>query len=339
MDLLSWLANFDNPKPDPIALCQFAYKERKSSFMQQLAALGVQPSYKTSEDAIQRKFALLRHYIGRLGHHFRAARTLVSSVARLAHLLDDFEVRSIPTPSRSTLTPLLDDKTRLDSIIVRMLPVDSPDLEFYQKALAKMDTTAQLSARMLENYDNPKFQPRVHAEIQVLEHFYNHKLMFADSDKYIACSKSACYCCSLYIGHHPGNFVQPATHRNIHLNWRPPDLKPKCGIDNRNIQRDILNLMTRDIRRDALHQISQRQAPHVWHPDSVTGITQSTYNEQRAGTLETSHEEMELTSSSGVYESELEKAVTGYDATGFESSFEIDSDSDGGVPLGTAVGL
>jgi hypothetical protein len=192
-------------------------------------------------------------------------------------MLDSFDVKGVATPPRSTEAPLVEGKTTLESIIGRMLPAQSPDLDFYQMALADMDSKYGLWARFLKQYEDARFLPRVHAEITVLEHFYGLGLTFAGLDRYIACSKPACYCCLLYFRHHPGNFVEPAGHNNIWLNWKVPDVKTG-PIVNENHQRDILNSMTKDIRKAALDQIRQRDAPHARHPDSATGITRTTSN-------------------------------------------------------------
>jgi hypothetical protein len=246
--------------------------------MRTLSQLSTEPAYKSTKDSIHHTFGLVRHYIGRLGHHFRAAHALVSCSSRLPEILHDFEVRSILTPPKSVLPPA-DGQTRLDSIIVRMLPAGSPDLGHYQQALADMDTKYQLSHRFHENYTDSKLKPRVHAEIQVLEHFYAGKLSFAAGDSFIACSKPACLCCFLYFRHHPGRFVEPMSHHKIYLNWRPPDINADNDFVGQRHQRDILNLMTRDIRKDALHQIAEKMPPHAWHPDSLTGITESVLHE------------------------------------------------------------
>ncbi|KAF2257427.1 hypothetical protein BU26DRAFT_383799, partial [Trematosphaeria pertusa] len=255
----------------PIDLCRLAYENRKSDFMRTLAKLSMEPTYKSNEDAIHHAFGLLRHYIGRLAHHIRAVDTLLSCASRLSELLYDFEVRSIPTPAKSALPPT-DAMTRLESIIVRMLPAKSPDLDRYQQALIEMDVKYQLSGRFLASYTDHNLRPRVHAEIQVLEHFFANKFSFAAGDPYIACSKPACFCCLLYFRNHPGHFVEPTSHRKIYLNWRPPDPNSEDGIISQRRQRDILNAMTQDIRKEALRQIDEKAAPKAWHPDSITGI-------------------------------------------------------------------
>ena len=69
--------------------------------MRTLARLSAEPSYKSGRDAIHTTFDMVRDYIGRLGHHFRAAEILVSCEPRLADLLHDFKVRNVPMLARS----------------------------------------------------------------------------------------------------------------------------------------------------------------------------------------------------------------------------------------------
>lgn len=334
-------------------MCRFAYKSRKSEFMRTLATLSMEPVYKSNKDTIHHAFGLVRHYIGRLGHHFRAADALSSCAPSLSEVLDGFEVRSIPTPAKSVLPPV-DGMTRLESIIVRMLPNKSPDLDRYQRALTEMDAKYQLSDRFLENYADENLRPRVHAEIQVLERFFDSKLSFAADDPFIACSKPACFCCLLYFRHHPGHFVEPMSHRKIYLNWRPPDLTTEDDVLSQNRQRDILNAMTRDIRREALQQIDQKVAPEAWHPDSLTGITESVLHEPWEELKETTEPppavEDPIPFSEHLTGSEEKLTSPNADVTSFSSdlpnrtqyekssqpdyySVQEDSDDEGGVPL------
>ncbi|KAF2644767.1 hypothetical protein P280DRAFT_358224, partial [Massarina eburnea CBS 473.64] len=256
----------------PLALCHFAYENRKSIFMHTLANLSAEPRYKSSSDSKDKIFGSIRHYIGRLGHHFRAAATLISCVLRLPDLVENFRVDSITTPPRSTV-PLASDKTSLESIIGRMLPANSPDLDRYRRTLVEMDAKYKLSSQFLKNYSSSTLKPRVHAEVQLMDQFYKNSWPFPDNDRYIACSKPACFCCKLYFQHHPGHFEKPASHNKMYLNWRPPGSDNGCDATNAKRQRDILNSITADIRREALRQIDEKAAPHAWHPDSVTGIT------------------------------------------------------------------
>jgi len=247
--------------------------------MRTLARLSEEPIYKSNRDAIHSAFGKIRHYIGRLGYHFRAADTLVNCAPRLVDLLQDFEVRGVPVLAKSVMPPP-DQLTRLDNILVRMLPARSPELEFYQQALKDMDARYQLSKQFLDNYTRPDRNPCIHAEIQMLEQFYAHRMHFAADDPYIACSKPACFCCLLYFRHHPGHVVEPISHNKIYLNWQPPDFTTPMGSIGPNHQRDILNAMNQELRKEALHQIHGKIAPKAWHPDSVTGITESAQGER-----------------------------------------------------------
>ena len=219
--------------------------------------------------SLQARCTLLRHYIGRLGQYEKVVKMLFRSAPRLLNLLDNFKVRSISPPTR-TSPPSADGKTNLDSIAKRMLPAQSPDLARYQLALSEMDMRFNIYTQYMEMYCDDNFKPRLHAEVQILDFFHNNDLKFEESDIFVACSKPACYCCSLYFHHHPLRPVMPASHQTIHRNWRPPDFVP-----GNNTQRDIINRMIKDVRTEALHQIDQRRPNAQWHPDSTTGITES----------------------------------------------------------------
>ncbi|OWY53984.1 hypothetical protein AALT_g11691 [Alternaria alternata] len=173
--------------------------------------------------------------------------------------------------------PPPDQLTRLDKVLKRMLPANYPELELYQQALTDMEARHQL---FMENSARPDRTSCVHAEIQVLEHFYTQDIHFACDDPYVACSKPACYCCLLYFRHHPKQVVEPMSHSKIYLDWRPPDLSAPVGSLSANHQQDILNAMNQEIRKEALQQLHGKAAHTAWHPDSLTGITLSEQAEQ-----------------------------------------------------------
>ncbi|OJD14661.1 hypothetical protein AJ78_05014 [Emergomyces pasteurianus Ep9510] len=318
--LEEWLGGFCDSDPnDLVYLCQLAFERRKSPEMKLLDELSEEPPYKTSKDAIHHKFSQLRHYIGRLAHHIRAVNTLVSNASKLSHLFDGYSIRAVATPERADRLPQIDeaavsDKTLLDKVLVRMLPAKSPDLGIYQQKLRKLDeTTGSFFSRFVAPYKSPNIRPRVHAEIQVLELFHTKQFRFEGSDRYIACSKPACYCCRLYFRHHPGKFEEPRSHCKIYLNWGPPDgnIMVDSGGPNGRAngaednegqirQRNILNAMIKDIREDAFYEIEGKQGRSRWHPDSSTGIT-STPARQTQSTVEGSEWGEEI----GIYDGGL----------------------------------
>jgi hypothetical protein len=146
-------------------------------------------------------------------------------------------------------------------------------------ALRQMDTHC-IHKRMTKTYDDLKVKTlRVHAELIVLDQFYRGKYEFFQGDKYIGCSKPACYCCFHYIQAHPGNFVPPASHNKLYLNWRPPDIVVPEGSSiemEEKQQRNIMIEMLKKIRRDVLDQIDTKRGPGGMAPhDSTTGISVS----------------------------------------------------------------
>ncbi|EDN05919.1 predicted protein [Histoplasma mississippiense (nom. inval.)] len=262
-----WLQRFCNFDPnDLVYLCNLAFENRKSPDMRHLKELCDEPPYKASKDAIHNKFGRLRHYIGRLAHHIRAANSLVSTASKLRHLLNGFSIRAITTPARAEWLPPIDEaavrgKTLLDKVLVRMLPAKSPQLGFYQQELRKMDEATQT-------------QPFAHEFTQ------RYKCWSISTKKHLN-SKT-----QIDILHVANRLVTAASYTSgtiqIYLNWRPPDvsLKSDAGAANGEeenesqiLQRNILNAMIREIRKDALHQIAGKQKPFNWHPDSHTGIT------------------------------------------------------------------
>jgi hypothetical protein len=224
---------------------------------------------------------MVRHDIGRLGSHKKAASTLVAAAMKFPTLFDNFEIKRLPSPKPAERPSPMDNLTTLDGIVVRMLPKDDKNVPFYQEALKDMDSKSQILQRLVEEYKKSTFLPRVHAELILLEHFHMHQYDFVEGDKYIGCSMPACPCCYHYICAHPGNFIRPASHNRIHLNWRPPDVindDAKGSAAMR--QRDIMNGMLKRIRGDVLTQIKNQSGRRCLHSNSTTGITTTAW--QRA---------------------------------------------------------
>lgn len=261
---------------DPHALVEFAHTNGHSEFTHRLAELACDPLYGISSDSFQAICATARHYIGRLGHHARSARALASLTPKVTVFLESYSLQAIPTPSRPSIgRPPVRNATTVERALTRMLPADSPDIEHYRQSLAHLCRLFNVSERFRKDYTEAKKPTRVHAEVQVLHHFYQNDKEFANRDKYIACSKPACFCCLLYFRHHPGDFVEPNSHHKIYTAWQPPGLPDSAGPREQKQFREILDLMIRDIRKDALRQIENRAGPLKVHPDSTTGISAS----------------------------------------------------------------
>jgi hypothetical protein len=219
----------------------------------------------TIEDGIQNPFESVRDSVRRLGRRFQAANALLSYAQRLPELRNNIRVRPVPTQPECILPPA-DMSTNFDSIAVRMLPANSAELESYQQILRAMDVKHQLFQHFIKNYRSEDIKPYVHAEVQMLEYFYKHQFSFADGDPFIACSRPVCFSCLLYFRHHPGRFVEPLSHRKVCLSWRPPEDDVEVYPTSEKRQKDILNGMTKDIRKEALDQLLDRCSLPSGHP-------------------------------------------------------------------------
>lgn len=226
----------------------------------------------------QSPFAKVRHFIGRLAFHVKTAKILVSAAQRLPALFVDPEIEVVRCQSISILPPELRQKTTLKDIAHRMISNNEPLLLEIQNRLQELDQALGIERIVRHEYAKKSFKPRVHAELTLLEHFYRNRnsLEFVGNDPYIGCSKPACYCCSLYIRSHPGQFVEPATHQKIYLNWMPPtsswDVRD-LSSETVNHERDMLNKMAELIRLKTINQIRAQAGPRQKHFDSVTGDT------------------------------------------------------------------
>ncbi|KAI8959090.1 hypothetical protein F5Y11DRAFT_334117 [Daldinia sp. FL1419] len=274
--LANWLEQFISIKEKPIAdACLQAYNQRKAPESRLLEDRTYTGNGDTSFYKHASPFTDVRHRLGRLAHHIRAPKEIIEDSLELVHLFDVYKVRLVKPPA-SNSPPCADSLTKLDGILKRMLPANDPRLDEYTEASVSLDHRFQITQRIRKQYGSKSFKPRVHAEIQILEHFCAKQLRYVDNDRYIGCSKPACYCCYLYFSHHNSMPVKPESHQKIYLNWGLPAL-PNGSDDPGYIpQRDLMNKMLETIRKDALAQIIRQAGPLTSHPDSLTGITVST---------------------------------------------------------------
>ncbi|KAI1661202.1 hypothetical protein F4813DRAFT_346782 [Daldinia decipiens] len=348
-----WLQQFIPDKGKPVAdICFQAYDQRKTPEFRSLEGKTYSGNGDIDPGEYESLFATVHHRLGRLAHHVRAPKEVIEDSLELAHLFDAYEICLVNPPLLNPPPSL----TELHSIVKRMLPDKEPKLEEYIEALVSLDHKYHIGQGIHEEYNNKNFQLRVHAEVQVLEHFCTNQLRYVDNDHYIGCSKPSCYCCHLYFRHHKSRPVEPESHQKIYLNWGVPALPEGSKSPGYNMQRDLMNEMVKTIRKDALAQIIQKAGPLKWHPDSLTGITISTTAlPPEKVHLEENPLERQLTSSS--YDSTMPEVIPVTDAQSriaeewssssldndnsstcepqgeAVSEFHSDSDSDGGASL------
>lgn len=219
-------------------------------------------------------FSRVRHIIGRLAAHIRSVRQLLDDGIHVDDLLEAYEISPVPVPLSVPLPPA-DGHTDLRGVMTRMLRLGTKDPRFESMLgyLSHMDQQAHLEDRLLEFHSADRKPPTVHAEVQMLHHFYDNRLAFAGADRYIATSKPACLCCKLYFRHHPAMCVEPDSHQRVWPRWGPVLLPLGRSEPRWTEQLEVLTSVSRDIRKEVIMVIEQRQAISFAHPDSLTGIT------------------------------------------------------------------
>ncbi|KAF5026532.1 hypothetical protein F66182_1392 [Fusarium sp. NRRL 66182] len=270
-ELLEWLPQFSSAaESDILTLCHTAYKTRHDPQMATLEALSQELS--VAPEKVSKAFRSVRHFIGRLSERTRVPINLVHDALLLEPLLDSYTIKRVEAPIAAPVPPA-DGLRNLNSILKRMLPANDPRLQDMQSYIERLNGSMNLEAAIQAMYDDEKTQPRVHAEIQMLEEFHRNKRDFVAHDRYIACSKLACLCCKFYFRHHPGRFVEPDSHQKAYLNWRPIDLPDGRENEHWIDQRPTLAWVSKELGRAVEEQIETQQQPSPYQPDSVTNIT------------------------------------------------------------------
>ncbi|KAF4980989.1 hypothetical protein FZEAL_3104 [Fusarium zealandicum] len=271
--LIAWLPRFKFKTGESVLpLCQTAYNVRHDPQMETLEALRNELS--VAPEKITKALRTVKHFIGRLSERIRVPRILVQDACQLGALLNTYQIGRVEAPTAAKV-PQADGLTNLDSILKRMLTAGDPRLEEMRSYLSWLDGPTGLGAAIRVVYDEDCAKPRVHAEIQMLEHFHRNELEFMDRDRYIACSKLACLSCKFYFRHHPGRFVEPNSHQKAYLNWRPVLLPDGSQDQYWHEQRPTLAWVSKEFSRAVEEQITSRQQPAAYQADSITNITAS----------------------------------------------------------------
>ncbi|KAK8043448.1 hypothetical protein PG993_005878 [Apiospora rasikravindrae] len=328
-----------------MSLCILAYDQRNSSCMKEVAQRGQERhGVHTPHAELYRD---LRHSLGRLACHISAVKQVVEDASCLDYLFAEGTSRVLCiAPVPSVPPPKPDGLTTLEKILTRMLPSQDPRLKEYEEILLMMDQRMGLLRRILYEYSRPGFQPCVHVEVQVLDHFVTKRLRFLGGNRIIGCSKPACLCCYLYFKAHPAKPVELRSHLKIWPRWGPPVLPGGAEDDRFREQRRILVDMMKFLGEEVLDQIRQKGTAPQWHADSTTGITPSvpfdTHSRAGIGYLESHLAKLTLDGDYDPESSETEAdnsgllsetgSLLGGDGDGADSGEESDTEG-GGAPL------
>lgn len=247
-------------------ICRLCYSSRHSQQYQKLHLFA-----RAGEVGAER-FGRIRHLIGRLNHTMKAVKSVVEAGLFLRELFDTFEVSRV-TSSQDSPNPLKGYNPTLDQVTWGMLD-DHTNMPSYRKLIKKYDTKFNLKEALKRGKEKNRgaLKHWIHAELLVLDHFWVRNLEFVGGDRFIACSKPACYCFYHYIKNHPGGFVSPASHSNCYFSWAPPIHDPR-RLDLVEARDGVLSALRTVMCADALKQIRGQHPNNKDKPDSSTEIS------------------------------------------------------------------
>lgn len=164
----------------------------------------------------------LVHYIGRLGAHKFHVLNIMAATSRLAFVKDIVDVFFVPSSQRRTLE-LPDeafDFEKLSKRISRRLEAsENIRKELYLLLMGKRyDNELQMENDL---HAKPIIDTLVHCELTLFDHVMRNKLRFYKNDRYIGCSKPACYFCLHWL--EAEGLVRPKSHYKVLLECRGPD--------------------------------------------------------------------------------------------------------------------
>ncbi|TDZ53693.1 UPF0676 protein [Colletotrichum trifolii] len=272
-ELSAWLESLKDLDSAVLEACKMAFEQRKDDNLRLIQDLG-RASKQGVEPPHVQHFRRVRHMIGRLAAHTRAVEQLIEDSSSACALLDSFRVETVERPPSAPVPPA-DSHTTLKGILRRLLPANDTRYDDFLGFLSALDEQVGLELKIRDKFEPGKIKPSVHAEVQILHHFYERRLKFAAQDRYIACSKFACICCASYFRHHPAR-VQPLDcHQKTYTKWGIVDL-PQGAKDSQWLsRRKILNDVISDLRAVVHDRISELHSSSRSHPDSLTAITTS----------------------------------------------------------------
>ncbi|GKZ36050.1 hypothetical protein AbraIFM66950_006925 [Aspergillus brasiliensis] len=224
--------------------------------------------------AFERLFKLL----GKLGKHVIMSKRIVEGAIFLrSDFARGMRVETI-SASRECPLPFSPRKYNIDGISNRMFSNDEAGKQRFLARLRTIWDTNEWDKNLAQEHLAGK--SIVHAEILVLDHFEKTGGDFLNnSDKYIGCSKPACYLCYHYICNHPGRYILPPSHQKLYMRWRLPDIsegEPNAATRFRNQERILDNLID-FVRRELKNDIETGVGKLKECPDSTAGGTSTMF--------------------------------------------------------------
>ncbi|KAF2668692.1 hypothetical protein BT63DRAFT_440800 [Microthyrium microscopicum] len=199
-----WPATFNDTKKRT-KLVRFCYELR---------------SKKAVIEAMGEKGKELWHYIYRLGAHLHAVKKLTHVATNFRTMLKIKKVEAVRfsksdhTKSITLSDELLDPYQIVKNICTEGYGTDSrrPMTDKIMVGFVRMDIEMNIKPKLQQDRT---YKSRVHAELQLADLFSRKGYTFLGEDRYVGCSKGACYFCYEYLSLHQNKFERPATHGKV----------------------------------------------------------------------------------------------------------------------------
>ena len=268
--LREWIEKLQNivqAETDLVSKVKFCYRSRQNDHFSLLLLLNKDQSNQYPQ------FSSLRHNVARLGEHVKTVENLVAVQEELPELLDAHI--SPPISSRALPFPSLSD-TPLAELIESTVGTKQDRESCYSalQVITNCFSEQRDSAAYIRSVCERVKSTRVHAELVLLDWFRSSNSRFLADDRYIGCSKDACYSCDRYVQAltREEKVAFRGCHNKVYLAWRPPDIPSDSNFETTR-HRDVQLQKIMGIVRSDLHKQLQRSDRRTWHFDSSTGIT------------------------------------------------------------------
>ncbi|OAX85577.1 hypothetical protein ACJ72_00038 [Emergomyces africanus] len=232
-------------------------------------------SFAAHGQTCQSKFQRLQEILKKLGKHITCSRRLVDAATQLSdEFVLGFNIQRIKASPLSSVS-LPPKKQSVESIVSRITSVPA-EKDMIKRQLEKRlgKSLAEISLDIKQKYEIT--QTQTHAELLLLSYIEQNGCQFRDpDDRYIGCSKPACYLCHLFIRYHPSNYSLPDTSNKLYVKWRTPDICSN-GEDTSIIpygdEEMILDKMIQQIKADFKNDV-MRAKLRFMHADSSADVT------------------------------------------------------------------
>lgn len=220
-------------------------------------------------------YAELAHYVGRLGAHVYAVKMMLYAALKVPAVknIKDVQFESAPSvedieiPEGAVAYEILRE-------ICTSRKLHPAEMKKYLVAFAELDADKGISDKLATKRS---LCTRIHCELQLCDLFSRAGWEFADGDKYIGCSKAACYFCAQYISLHHKGFVVPPTHNKVVVGVRPPKPDPQRDINGNGAKKmkEMEGKMTWKIENDFLEALVRERPAIQFQHCSTNGSSRA----------------------------------------------------------------